>query len=286
LYPVNYSFTTQSGANLSALVFGDHAAPALNPSVVIDNGQPGYSETGSWSTVVGGFNGTNRIARTVRSGGATATATWAFTGLFARSSYDVYITYAGKSTYSSAAPFTISDGSTTLGTLSLNESILVTQSQGGLNQGSYGGVGWQEAGTFTSSDGNLEVVLTNKATGNFVDADGVLLVAVGAPMVVVGEPTAPTGGNLGGAIGTVSPVTTGGPGSLTNSTSAGKTAAPAISLDGVTQPTAVSVVYGNNLPAQANPTNAVDLILGQNGTSQDVISSLAADVISSKKGKA
>ena len=143
---------------------------------MIDNGQPGYSETGSWSTALGGFNGTNRVARTVRSGGATATASWSFSGL-ATGNYDVYITYAGKSTYSSAAPFSVLDSGTTLGTIDINESILVTQSQGGLNQGSYGGVGWLEAGQFTSTDGNLEVVLSNKATGNYVDADGVLLVA-------------------------------------------------------------------------------------------------------------
>ena len=97
LYPTNYSFTTKSGLNLSALVFGDHASPALSPTAVIDNGQPGYSETGSWSTVLGGFNGTNRAAKTTNGKAATATAAWNFTGL-ATGQYYVYITYAGKST--------------------------------------------------------------------------------------------------------------------------------------------------------------------------------------------
>ena len=69
LYPTVYSFTSRSGTNLLALNFGDHASPALTPSAVIDNGQPGYSETGSWSTVVGGFNGTNRVAKTVQAAG-------------------------------------------------------------------------------------------------------------------------------------------------------------------------------------------------------------------------
>ena len=56
---------------------------------------------------------------------------------------------------------------------SINESILVTQSQGGLDQGSYGGVGWLELGAFTiSSTATSQVVLSNLATGNFVDADG------------------------------------------------------------------------------------------------------------------
>ena len=276
-YPLNYSFTAKSGQNLSALVFGDHASPALDPVAVIDNGQPGYAETGSWSTAVGGFNGTNRVARTVRSGGATATASWSFTGL-PTGNYDVYITYAGKSTYSSAAPFSVLDGGTTLGTININESILVTQSQGGLNQGSYGGVGWLDAGQFTSSDGNLEIVLSNKATGNYVDADGVLLVPVD-PQVVIRNVSSPSSGQVAPAIGTLPPPAT----TAATSTKTASTGAQAISLAGVTQPIAVSVVYDKTPPAQGNQTSIVDLILGQNGTSQDAITSLASDVISSKK---
>ncbi len=84
LYPTVYTFTGKSGHNLTALNFGDHSSPALSPVTVIDNGQPGYSETGSWSTAVGGFNGTNRVARTVTARSATATATWDFTGVAAR----------------------------------------------------------------------------------------------------------------------------------------------------------------------------------------------------------
>jgi hypothetical protein len=280
-YPTVYSFTTQSGGNLSALVFGDHASPALSPTAVIDNGQTGYAETGSWSTALGGFNGTNRVAKTVRSGGATATASWSFPGL-ASGSYEVYITYAGKSTYSSAAPFTVSDSGTTLGTVDINESILVTQSQGGLAQGSYGGVGWLDAGKFSSTDGNLEVELSNKATGNFVDADGVLLVQVHTPPPQIRTGSPPSSGKVATAIGTVPPATA----AVISSTKSTSTGAPSVSLAGVTQPIAVNVVYDKNPPAQANPTSIVDQILGQSGTSQDLISSLASDVISSKKGTA
>ena len=101
LFPTVYSFTTSSGQNLTALNFGDHASPALTPTAVIDNGQPGYAETGSWSTAVGGFNGTNRVAATADGKTPTATASWTFSGL-ASGSYEVYVTYAGKSSYSNA----------------------------------------------------------------------------------------------------------------------------------------------------------------------------------------
>ena len=65
----------------------------------------------------------------------------------ASGSYDVYVTFATKSIYSKSAPFSVSDGGTGLGTQFINESILVTQAQGGRNEGSYGGVGWVELGT-------------------------------------------------------------------------------------------------------------------------------------------
>ena len=253
LYPTNYSFTSKSGGNLQALNFGDHASPALSPVAVIDNGQPGYAETGTWSTVVGGFNGTNRIARTVKGKVPTATASWNFTGL-ATGQYEVYITFAGKPNYSQTAPFSVLDSGTTLGKFSINESILVTQSQGGLAQGSYGGVGWLELGTFTSSDGNLEVLLSNlTSSGTFVDADGVLLVA-DPPAVVVGAPVAPIGGAIvNNSIGTVPAATTG----------SAPTTAPTVSIGVVSQPAPVTVVYNSGPPAQGNPPSVgiVDLAL-------------------------
>ena len=138
LYPTVYTLTTQSGLNLNALNFGDHASPALSPVAVIDNGQPGYSETGTFSTVLGGFNGTNRVARTLQASGQPATASWYFQGL-TPGSYSIYVTYAGKSTYSKAAPFGLYNGATKLATVNINESILVTQSQGGSLRGATAG---------------------------------------------------------------------------------------------------------------------------------------------------
>jgi protocatechuate 3,4-dioxygenase beta subunit len=272
LYPTVYSFTGQSGHNLTALNFGDHYAPALNPTQVIDNGQAGYSETGTWSTVVGGFNGTNRVARTVHSGSATATATWDFTGL-GNTEVDVWVTFAGKSGYSKAAPFTIYNNGTSLGTQSINESILVTQNQGGRNQGSYGAVGWLELGTFTISSGDLKVVLDNLASGNYVDADGVLIIAHGGGSPVFKGPS-PAAEIT--AIGTL-----GGPVQAPKTT---------VTISGVSAPAAVNVVY-NNAPAAANqgtPTS-VDAILGlglsSQSSSSDVVTSLAQDLLTGSKKK-
>ncbi len=276
-YPTNYSFTSQSGLNLSALVFGDHASPPLSPVAVIDNGQPGYSELGLWSTAVGGFNGTNRVAKTTTHGGHTASATWNFTGL-PSGSYDVYVTFAGKSMYSTAAPFSVNGSAAQL----INESILVTQAQGGRSEGSYGGVGWVELGTYAdSAAGVLQVVLSNAAAGNFVDADGVLIIAdTGAPQAqTAAAPSA------GGSIGTLPALFTSN--GQTNST-------PTVAVSGATSSSSVvTVIYSSDPPAQASPTasNIVDLALSQSSNSStsassDAIGSLAADLLTNNNKKA
>ena len=87
------------------------------------------------------------------------------------------MTFGSKSQYSKAAPFTVYDGTTNLGTQSIDESILVTMAQGGRTQGSYDGVGWLELGTYAITGTELKVMLSNLASGSLVDADGVLLVS-------------------------------------------------------------------------------------------------------------
>ena len=262
LYPTVYTVTIQSGQNVSGLTFGDHASPALNPVAVIDNGQPGYAETGPWTTGVGGFNGTTRIAKTLRlSGGVTSTASWTFNGLPV-GSYDVYVTYSGKSNYSTKAPFTIYDGGTKLATTSINESILVTQSQGGFAQGSYGGVGWLEMGSFSISSSTLEVLLSNNTSGNYVDADGILIISHGAAPAPASIKTAAATANV--AMGTTNT-------SAANTVSVPKTPANAVtaaptsvSIGGVSGPAAVHVVYnqGASTNSPASSSSLIDAALG------------------------
>ncbi|MGZ3469800.1 MAG: golvesin C-terminal-like domain-containing protein, partial [Isosphaeraceae bacterium] len=298
LYPTVYSFTSRSGTNLLALNFGDHASPALTPAAVIDNGQPGYSETGSWSTVMGGFTGTNRVAKTVQAGGPPSTATWNFSSI-SPATYDVYVTFAGKSGYSEAVPYTVYNGSTELGTVDVNQSILVTQSQG-LTQGSYGGVGWLELGAFTISSTDIQVVLSNLATGNFVDADGVLLVPQGGGQGRGVSGTATVGPNSAvGANSTNSSVSIGtlNFNSTAPSTNGNGQQSQVISLSGVSQPAALSVSYNQGSQPVVNQSSLslVDAVLGlgtsasnstsnSNGNSwDDAITALAQSLISSNK---
>jgi methionine-rich copper-binding protein CopC/protocatechuate 3,4-dioxygenase beta subunit len=279
LYPLVYSFTSISGGNLSALRFGDHASPALSPLQVIDNGQSGYSETGSWNTVVGGFNGTNRNSKTAQKT-ATATATWNFNGL-AQGQYDVYVTFATKSGYSPAAPFTVYDGGFSLGTQSIDQHILVTQAQGGRAEGSYGGVGWVELGTYGTTTGNLQVVLANLASGNFVDADGVLIIAHTAPSHAPAPATAATS-TAGVPVGTVDMKGI----NLINGTGGPKT----VTLKGVSAPIDLSVSYNGTSTVNQGASTLVDSVIGlgindSKSGSSDVIGSLAQDLLTGTKKK-
>jgi hypothetical protein len=261
LFPTVYAITGKSGVNLSALNFGDHSAASLSPATVIDNGQGGYGETGSWSTVVGGFNGTNRVARTVRGSKPTATASWTFNSLTV-GSYNVWITFSGKSMFSTAAPFTVYDGANNLGSTSINESILVTQAHAGMSQGSYGGVGWLELGTYSIGSGTLAVLLSNATSGSFVDADGVLIVPTEAPAVIASPGKGPAT-NL--AIGIASPLTDVSSTGSKPRSSTSSVVSPTIRVEGVSQPGALHVVYNQGTPSTGGQlsTSSIDSLFRQ-----------------------
>ena len=189
------------------------------------------------------------------------------------------------------------DGSTSLGTQFINESILVTQAQGGRTEGSYGGVGWLELNASISiSSGTLKVVLGNNASGNFVDADGVLIVSHGAGSPQ-GAPPAPASSRLAPArcrsARSTQPSPSSGP-STKKGSGNGTTTAATIAISGVTQASPVTVVY-SQAPAQSNSTSPsmVDMALSQNGNGStstqngnaDVITSLALDLLSGKKSR-
>jgi protocatechuate 3,4-dioxygenase beta subunit len=252
LYPTTYSIQTQSGFNPSTADFGIHGGIGLRPNFVIDNGQAGYSETGKWNTNPGGFNGTNRYAQAVASGSATATATWDFTNV-PNATYDVWITYFG--TFSSASPFTVYDGGTSLGTNLVDESILVTAANHGVGTGIYGSVGWLKLGSFAISSDELKVVLSNLTAGGVnVDADGVLLVAdPAAPSLLPSQGRALHSGT-GGSTGTFVV----GPGDVGSSikssiSNQGRATRPIITIPGVCGPSRWQVIYNQGNQPIAKP---------------------------------
>ena len=100
------------------------------------------------------------------------------------------------------------------------------------------------------SSGELKVVLSNAASGNFVDADGVLIIPDGPIHGAVSKTPPPAI-----SIGTVPSAST---------TKSQKTSVPTVSINGVTGSGSLNVTYHQNPPAQtanSSSSSLVDLAL-------------------------
>jgi IPT/TIG domain len=142
-------------------VAGSAAVSVGSRAWIVDNGQAGYSETGSWSSYTGLTHyGSN--FRYAGPGTGASTATWKVTGL-AAASYDLQLTWAAYTNRATNARYQIYDGNTLLQTVAINQQLKPVGT-------SVGGVVFQGLGTFTVGSGTLRVVLSNNANG-YVIAD-------------------------------------------------------------------------------------------------------------------
>jgi hypothetical protein len=143
--------------------------------VIIDNGQPGYAETGSgWTDYPVGYNGGLRFHAP---GSGANTASWQTTGL-AAGYYTVQATWNAGSNHASNAPYSIYDGTTLLQTIIVNQ-------QPGPSGVTVGGVVFQDLGTFQITSGTLRVVVSDNVNG-YVVADAVRIVRI--PALTVSGP--------------------------------------------------------------------------------------------------
>jgi hypothetical protein len=154
---------TSTGNNLTAAA----QQITVTGATILDNGQAGYSETGTWTSYSDGYNGSLRYALSSGSSTATATASWQVTGL-AAGTYTIAATWDAFGDHATNAPYSIYDGNTLLTTVTANQS----QSPVGTT---IGGVVFQTLTTVTISSGTLTVVLGNNANGTIV-ADAIEIV--------------------------------------------------------------------------------------------------------------
>lgn len=147
------------------------AAILMKTSVVIDNGQVGYSETGSGWTSYGApwlYNGNSRN-HAGNATTATATATWQDGGL-AAGTYTIEADWHGSANHASNAVYQIYDGNG-----NLLASGTVNQRVNSTGGSTVNGVTFQKVATVNlTTSGPLKVVLSNKANGSIV-ADAVLI---------------------------------------------------------------------------------------------------------------
>jgi hypothetical protein len=137
-------------------------APPIVLPAIVDNGDPGYSQVGSWTSATG-FGGYLGDLSFAAAGDGSSTATWQ-AGLVP-GSYDVQVTWAPNPNRASNATYRIYDGATLLRTVSVNQRVASSGT-------SVGGVSFQSLGIVQISTGPLRVVLGNDADG-YVIADAV-----------------------------------------------------------------------------------------------------------------
>jgi subtilisin family serine protease len=140
--------------------------------VIVDNSQPGYTETGSgWLSWGLGYNGNLRYKA---AGNGSNTANWQATGLGA-GSFEVDATWNGDANHATNAQYSIYNGNTFLQTVTVNQ-------QASPSGTIIGGVAFQPIATVTIASGTLSVVLSDAANG-YVVADAVRLVPLPPPTV-------------------------------------------------------------------------------------------------------
>ena len=170
--------------------------PPANTPATVSVGDPGFSTSGTWQTFNFGHAGGQNVEAVP--GNGPDKADWNFTGLV-NTQYLVRITWPSYTNRATNAPFTIYDGSTSLGTYPVNQQLAPS----GTTDAS--GTTWQQLAVVTDASGTLTVELTNQANGR-VEADAVQIIAVPGspttnppavylPMIVsVGDPGFSTSG--------------------------------------------------------------------------------------------
>ncbi len=161
---VDVTVTTPGGTSATSPADQFTYLVALSPTAVEANGQWGFTSRGVWKTNSGGFDGTYLTTA------AATSATYAQWRLAVTAgTYNVWVTWVASSSDATNAPYRVSDGSTVLGTVEVNQ-------QQAPFEGVYGGVDWVDLGTFTINSGSAYVRLSANANGN-LSANGVMLVA-------------------------------------------------------------------------------------------------------------
>ena len=145
-------------------------AVLVTAPVIVDNGQPGYAETGTgWADWAAGYNGSLRYHA---AGTGADTASWQASGLPA-GYYNVQATWNAAGNHASNAPYAIYDGNTLVTT------VLVDQRPNPSGT-TVGGATFQGLATVQITSGTLRIVLSDNTDG-FIVADAVRIVAVPAP---------------------------------------------------------------------------------------------------------
>jgi subtilisin family serine protease len=146
------------------------------PVQIVDDGNAGWSAvSGTWPiSALGGFQGDSRYHT---AGTGANAATWTFT--VSPGQYRVSATWPAASNRASNSPFTVLDGTMSLGTVTLNQQLAP-------NDFTDSGANWKDIGNFTVSGTTLVVQLTDAANG-IVGADAIRVERVTTSVQIVDD---------------------------------------------------------------------------------------------------
>ncbi|MCY2989817.1 MAG: choice-of-anchor D domain-containing protein [Planctomycetota bacterium] len=168
------------------------ANASLVSSLIMDNLDPGYRTSGSWTKTTGtGYAGS--VQKSVAATCGDSFATWQFDGLSPWLEYQVYATWTPGADRASAATYRLFRDVTS--PLSMLNRVQVNQ-QLAPNDLSQSGAVWELLGSMTPDRDTLSIQLTNAGKG-LVVADAMMLVPVLSsvdPRMVIaldGQPLAP-----------------------------------------------------------------------------------------------
>jgi hypothetical protein len=140
----------------------------VTDTLIADDGDAtGFSTVGSW-TLWTGFGYHNQVHQGTAGTGSDK-ATWTFAVV--PGAYQVAVTWVAHPNRADNAPYTVLDGTTSLGTVRVNQQLAPSDFT---DQG----VGWKVLGTYTVTGSTLVVQLSNDADG-YLNADAVRIQKVG-----------------------------------------------------------------------------------------------------------
>ena len=166
-----FTYEALNGINESKLITVTIAVEQLPVGTILDDGNAGYSNTGSWRarTSAAGVGGDFRESA---KGTGKDVATWSLKGLpkNANREFEVFVHWVPQSNLATDAPLVIYDNKTVVGGKRINEQRAPFGDEAA-------GVIWQSLGKVKINSGTLKVTLGDNANGTVV-ADAVRIVPV------------------------------------------------------------------------------------------------------------
>jgi uncharacterized repeat protein (TIGR01451 family) len=158
---------------------------------IVDDGDPGFTTSGAWTTFsTGGYGGDLRYAL---SGSGGSVATWTIGGLTPGQTYQVGATWLAGTNRATNSAYRVYNGSVSTSNLVATTTVNQQVAPGGFTSV---GVGWNQLAIVTPSGSSITVRLDNNANG-YVIADAVQARPIDAPQAVVTSDGTPIAHNTG-----------------------------------------------------------------------------------------